>query len=381
MKNGLFQIGLVGCGGMGSGHAIALHYGTGTAVYFATDVTKKMYNSEVTTDISKIMALAGVYDIDPETCEWAKGHGMFVYENYDAMLADPDVDAILIATPNNFHKEQAIKAMRAGKHVLCEKPVMITSQDLLDVMAVSKETGMVFYPRQNREWDEDNLVMKKIYDEKLIGEPFHVECRIMGSRGIPGDWRGIKECGGGMMLDWGVHIIDRLLKMIPEKVTEVFAKYTYITNKECEDGLRMHLTFESGMTAVLEVGTCHFISLPLWTMYGNHGSAVINKWRFGFEPMDGKIVRLTSWEDKDTTPILAGEGLTKTMAPRMANSIEEKPLPEIDYDRNELYKNFAMTCMGKEEQIVTQEHALRVLRLMEACSKSNAEGVVVKFEQ
>ena len=66
-------------------------------------------------------------------------------------------------------------------------------------MAVSKETGKVFYPRQNREWDEDYLIIKKIYDEKLVGNVFNIKCRIMGSRGIPGDWRGVKAYGGGMI--------------------------------------------------------------------------------------------------------------------------------------------------------------------------------------
>ena len=289
------------------------------------------------------------------------------------MLADEKVDAILIATPNHLHKDMAIRAMRAGKHVLCEKPVMITSKDLEDVLAVSKETGKVFYPRQNREWDEDYRIIKKIYDEKLLGETFNIECRIMGSRGIPGDWRGVKEYGGGMMLDWGVHIIDRLLVMVPEKIKKIFCSCTHITNKECDDGFKMHITFESGLTAVLEVGTCHFINLPLWAIYGTDGSATIDDWS-----CKGRMMRLKSWEDKDTAPILAGAGLTKTMAPRQGNSVEELPLPEVDFDRNELYSNFVDTCRKEAEQIITGEHALRVLRVMEAAMESDEKGIVVQ---
>lgn len=93
------------------------------------------------------------------------------------------------------------------------------------------------------------------------------------------------------------------------------------------------------------------------------------------------MVRLLSWEDKDVSPILAGAGLTKTMAPRAGSeSVEEVDLPRFDFDRNALYKNFVETCLGKAEQIVTQEHALRVLRLMEACFKSNETGEVIHFE-
>jgi len=298
------------------------------------------------------------------------------YDSYEAMLADPAVDAVIIATPNHLHKDMAIAAMHAGKNVLCEKPVMMSSADMLDVMAVSKETGKVFYPRQNREWDEDYLIVKKIYDEKLVGDVFNIKCRIMGSRGIPGDWRGVKEFGGGMMLDWGVHIIDRVVKMIPEKVTNIFCHFTYITNPECDDGFQLHMTFANGVTINLEVGTCHFVNEPLWCVYGDKGSAVINNWK-----NEGKLVRLISWDDKDTMPILAGAGLTKTMAPRDGGeSIEEFDLPRFDFDRNTLYRNFVETCNGEAEQIVSQEHALRVLRIMEACFESGATGKAVAFE-
>ena len=376
MENKKLRIGIVGCGGMGGGHAIAIQSGTGNAIWNGNNLDVPGFDSPTTTDISKLMELAGIVDIKPERQAWARERGMHVFPDYETMLADPTVDAVLVATPNHLHKEMSIQAMRAGKHVLGEKPVMISSNDLLDVMAVSKETGKVFYPRQNREWDEDYLIVKKIYDEKLLGNVFNIKCRIMGSRGIPGDWRGVKEYGGGMMLDWGVHIIDRIVKMIPEKLTRVYCSMTDITNPECDDGDQIHLTFESGLTVNLEVGTCHFVNEPLWCVYGDKGSAEIKNWR-----LEGRMVRLLSWDEKDTTPILAGAGLTKTMAPRVGGkSTEELPLPRFDFDWNTLYRNFAKTCSGEEEQIVTQEHALRVLRVMEACFESAKTGEAIHFE-
>ena len=370
------RIGIVGCGGMGGGHAIAIQSGTGNAIWNGNNAQVPGFDSPATTDISKLLELAGIMDIKPERQQWARERGMKVYETYQDMLDDPTVDAILVATPNHLHKEESIQAMRAGKHVLCEKPVMLSSDELLEVMAVSKETGKVFYPRQNREWDEDFLIVKKIYEEKLVGNVFNIKCKIMGSRGIPGDWRGIKEKGGGMMLDWGVHIIDRIVKMVPEKITKIYCDLSYITNPECDDGIQVTLTFESGLRVNLEVGTCHFVNEPLWCVYGDMGSAEILNWK-----LEGRMVRLTSWDEKDTTPILAGAGLTKTMAPREhGKSVEELPLPRFEFDHNALYRNFAETCTGDAEQIVTQEHALRVLRVMEACFKSYETGETVKFE-
>ncbi|MGI6333322.1 MAG: Gfo/Idh/MocA family protein [Saccharofermentanales bacterium] len=373
------RVAILGCGGMGSGHAIAIASGTGIAIWGDVSTKDKartaMLKGPIDTDISKKLELAGVYDIDPVRNAWAAEQGYFVYADYDAILKDPAVDIVLIATPNHLHKDQAIAAMRAGKHVLCEKPVTPNSAELEAIMAVASETGKIFYPRQNRRWDPDFRIVKKIYDEQLVGQVFTVESRIQGSRGIPGDWRGIKEFGGGMMLDWGVHLLDRILFMVPEKVKKVFCDLTYITNDECDDGFKMHMTFESGLTASVEVGTCHFINLPLWYVAGKEGTAVINNWQ-----CEGKIVRLKSWEDKDALPILAGAGLTKTMAPRDEDSTKEYELPEVVFDNNELYSNLVDTIDGTAEQIVTSEQALRVLKLMEAAFESSEKGIVVNFE-
>ena len=370
------HVALLGCGGMGKGHANAIASGSGNPIWAGIPGIPEGKLHETDSDVDKVMDLAGVYDIDPACMEWAANRGYNLYDSYEAILADPNVDIVLIATPNHLHKEEAIAAMRAGKHVLCEKPVMMNGDELEEVMAVAKETGKVFYPRQNRRWDEDYKIVKKIYDEELVGKVFNIECRVLGSRGIPGDWRGQKEFGGGMMLDWGVHLLDRLLAMVPEKVTHVFCNLTNVTNDQVDDGFKMHLTFESGLTAVMEVGTCHFANLPLWYVAGTDGTAVINNWE-----CEGKLVRLSSWEDKDATPILAGAGLTKTMAPRGDGSTQTLPLPKVDFDNNELYMNLAAAIDGTEKQIVTSEQALRVMRLMEAAIRSSETHSVVNFEE
>ena len=368
--NKKFRIAIVGCGGMGSGHAVALQSGTGETVYKGNVADAKMPDSAMTTSLGEIVELAGITDIDSERIEWAVSQGISVYAGYEELLADKTVDAVLIATPNHLHKPMAISALRAGKHVLCEKPVMLSSTDLMEVVEEAKKAGKVFYPRQNREWDEDFLIIKKIYEEELLGRTFEIRCRIMGARGIPGDWRSKKEFGGGMMYDWGVHIIDRIVKMVGKAPERLFCDLKNITNEECDDNLFVHMTFEDGLT----VDTCHFVSLPLWNLFARHGSAEIQNWN-----CDGKMTLLSSWHDKDALPIIAGSGLTKTMAPRTKETLTELPLPRFDFDRNALYRNFVETCQGKAEQIVTNEHALRVMRIIEACFESAKTKKVIEF--
>lgn len=89
---------------------------------------------------------------------------------------------------------------------------------------------------------------------------------------------------------------------------------------------------------------------------------------------------LRSWEDKDATPILMGEGLSKTMAPRGKDTMDDLPLPDITYDRNELYSNMCDVVLGEAEPIVKNEEALRILKLMEAALESDAKGASVEFE-
>ena len=372
------RIAIVGCGGMGGGHALAIGSGTGNAVWGAnasTDTDSNVIlNTEGDTDISGMLQLAGIYDIDPARMEWARERGFGLYDSFEAVLADPSVDIVLIATPNHLHKELAIRSMRAGKHVLCEKPVMMSSEELLEVMAVSRETGMVFYPRQNRRWDRDFRIVKELYEKKTLGDVYRIESRVHGSRGIPGDWRGIKKYGGGMMFDWGVHLLDRMLWLIPSKVKTVYATLSHITNDECDDGFTILLTFEDGFEALIEVGTSNFIALPLWYVLATNGSARIDNWL-----CEGEMVHLSSWEDKDVKPILAGAGLTKTMAPRDDTSLKTSPLPDPPFDNNELYANLVDVIEGRAAQKVTQEEALRVLRVMEAAVRSGETGEAVQF--
>jgi predicted dehydrogenase len=131
--------------------------------------------------------VVGIYDIKESRRQYAKENNIYAYERLEEVLKDEKVDIVLVATPNDLHKEISIKALKAGKNVVCEKPAMMNSEELEEVMSVSKETGKLFVVHQNRRWDEDFLTIKKIYDEKLLGDIYNIESRVHGSRGIPGD--------------------------------------------------------------------------------------------------------------------------------------------------------------------------------------------------
>jgi scyllo-inositol 2-dehydrogenase (NADP+) len=319
--------------------------------------------------------LVGTFDIAEERQLVAKERGLHTYNSFEELLSDDKVEIVLIATPNDSHRDLAIQAFKAGKDVICEKPVTLNSEELQDILNHAKEYNRVFAVHQNRRWDEDYLVMKKLYDEKTIGDVFNVESRVHGSRGIPGDWRHQVEYGGGMMLDWGVHLIDRITLMIPEKIKSIYCKLSYVLGNEVDDGFTLHLTFESGKTALIEVGTTNYISLPLWYMKGTSGTAMIKDWS-----MEGKYTRVSQADDHDATPIEAGAGLTKTMAPRINDTVEEFPIPRIDTDIRDFYHNVMDVMEGKAEQIVKNDEVMRVMKIMEAAFLSSELNKVVDFE-
>ena len=346
-----YAVALIGFGGMGHWHAELL----------------KEFNN---------IFLYSIYDIDPAKIKEAKEKGYQTYDSFEEVLKDDNVDILLLAVPNDWHKPYAIQGMRAGKNIISEKPVTLSSADLKEMIDVSNETGKLFTVHQNRRWDEDFRTMKKIYDKGLLGEIFSIESRVHGSRGIPGDWRKEKEHGGGMMLDWGVHLLDQVLLLVPEKVSTVYAKMHHVTNGIVDDGFRMIMTFESGKTALVEVGTSNFINLPRWYMQGVNGTALMKD--FG---SDADIVNIISWENSDAVPIKTAAGLTKTMAPRTEETIKESVFLHEHADIHDFYKNITAVLDGKEKQLIHHDQMMRVMKLMEAAFRSDELGQIVAFEK
>ena len=99
--------------------------------------------------------LVGIYDIKQSACDVATEKGVYVYPSFEAVLEDERVELIVCATYNDCHKDIAIRAMKAGKAVISEKPVTMCSEDLEEMIKASEKTGKLFTVQQNRRWDND----------------------------------------------------------------------------------------------------------------------------------------------------------------------------------------------------------------------------------
>lgn len=320
--------------------------------------------------------LKGIYDILPERAEAARKDGIYAYDAYEAVLEDKNAEIVIIAIPNDLHHDISIRAMDAGKHVICEKPVALNSAELQEMLDAAAKNKVVFTVHQNRRWDEDYLIAKQLYDNKTLGKVFNIETRVHGSRGIPGDWRNAKKHGGGMVLDWGVHLIDQILMMLADrKLLSLYAAMSFVTNEEVDDGFKILLNYEDNLSCHIEVGTSNFISLPRWYVEGENGTAIIEDWS-----LNGRIVMVSDWEKRDAVPVVTSAGLTKTMAPRTMETIREYKLPKVASDVKDYYRNVIKAIEGKEEIIVKQPEVMRSMHVMEAVIKSAQTNQVVCFK-
>ena len=325
---------------------------------------------------SDVCELVGVCDIKEERRAEARENGLKVYNCIEEVIADESVEILTLAVPNELHEPMAIAAMEAGKNVISEKPVTMSSESLQRMIDASNRTGKLFTVHQNRRWDKDFLMMKQLYSSGELGEVFNIESRVQGSRGIPGDWRGKKKHGGGMILDWGVHLIDQMLLIVNDKKVErVYCRCDHITNYEVDDGFKLDLYFENELTARIEVGTSNFISLARYYMLGTNGSGIVQGWADNC-----KIVSCKNWDEKDVVPVVTAAGLTKTMAPRDEKTVAESEIVRPKSDVHDFYRNVCAAIDGKEEQIVTHAQIMRVMKIMEAAFKSDELGCAVDVD-
>lgn len=353
MINGKIGFAVIGYGGMGSWHA-----------------------KKIRGEASGRAEVAGIYDVDPERRKAAEKDGFHSFASREELLADERIDLVTVATPNDLHKEIAISVMKAGKDVISEKPVAMNGEELEEMIACARETGRLFTVHQNRRWDEDYLTAKKILDDGTLGRVFRIESRVQGSRGIPGDWRNLPERGGGMVFDWGIHLLDQaLMATLPRRLVSVYAELTNVTNEKCDDGFRATLIFEDGLSFYVEVTTSNFIELPRWYILGENGTSLIEDWF-----CNGKTVMVSDWENRDAVPIVAGAGITKTMAPRTDDAIKTYPLPVQKADWGEYYNNVFNCLDGKEDIIVTHDQQRRLMRLVKAVFESGKNNKTVRFE-
>ncbi|NQU45096.1 Gfo/Idh/MocA family oxidoreductase [bacterium] len=174
------------------------------------------------------MTPVAVADLDPERLKVAEEEfpGIATFTSLKDMLKKSGANLIILITPHNLHAKQALECVKAGCHVVCEKPLAITTAECDAMIDVAKKNKVVLSTYHNRHWD--GCIMRAVKEIKkgVIGDVFRIEAH-MGGYSAPRDWwRGSKTISGGIQYDWGVHLLEYSLQLLDGDISEVsgFAK-------------------------------------------------------------------------------------------------------------------------------------------------------------
>lgn len=320
--------------------------------------------------------LVAVADTNPDMLTDAP-EGVETYSSLDEMLKHADIDVVMISTPNPSHIEMVEKAAAAKKHIICEKPAAMTVAEFDKMMKVTKENGVLFTVHQQRRFDKDYAIMKKVYDEGGLGDVYVIKSQLFGVNGNMHDWHIYPEMGGGMLYDWGVHLIDQMLCMVDSEIDSLYADLRNVINENVDDYFHIILKFKNGVTGEIELGSYYLQHGRFWFMGGNKGSAMMDN---GFE-CSGKIVKTTRLLENVPGKItMSAAGPTRSFGPVAEGVLIEEPLPEVSVAHRNYFEQFLRVLDGTEEIFVKPEQVRRVLAVMEAVRESQRTGNAIRFE-
>lgn len=222
------------------------------------------------------MDVVAVCDLDPARTAQARvelGASIQVWNDMDAFLKEGDFDLCVQILPHNLHARAVITALKAGKHVVTEKPFCITLDEADAMLAAAQEAGLMLSCYHNRRWDGDFHTMLQIVRAGTIGEVYRIDAASAGYYEPGTWWRSSKEIAGGTLYDWGAHYCDWVLNFMNKRIESVtgdFQKRKWFASTN-EDYTYALIRFEDGTTATLEQGNLAAIPRHGWRILGSEG--------------------------------------------------------------------------------------------------------------
>ena len=204
-----------------------------------------------------------------------KYSGIKTYRTLEAMLADDDVELVIVNTPNYTHYEFAKKALEAGKHVIVEKPFTVTVNEANELISLSEKKNKKLSVYQNRRYDSDYKAIKKVIDQNILGELVEVEIHYdrFKEELSPKEHKEIPIPGTGGLYDLGSHLIDQALQLfgIPEKI---FADIRIIRPLSKVDDYFELLLYYPNLRVRLKSSYIVREALPAYILHGMKGSFI-----------------------------------------------------------------------------------------------------------
>lgn len=194
----------------------------------------------------------------------------------EAAIADPDIDLIVLASPHQTHVPLGLAALRAGKHVVIDKPMALTAEDGAALVTEARAAGRLLSAFHNRRWDSDFLTVQRVLGEGALGSVRLAELRWDRFRPIPrGTWREDGGIGFGLLVDLGPHLLDQALQLFgpPEALTADLAVQR--AGSDCEDYFEITLHYPNGLRVIASAASLVSATRPRFAIHGSAASLVL----------------------------------------------------------------------------------------------------------
>jgi predicted dehydrogenase len=312
-------------------------------------------------DTYKVVAVS---DPDSKRQEEAKERlGCRAYADYDAMLRDEDVELVVVATPSYLHADNAVAAMRVGKHVLCEKPFATSLADADRMIQTSKETGRILTGSQNYRYHPDVRKVREVIESGCLGEILLIRIAWHGfSRRW--DWQTLKEYGGGSLNNSASHVIDQALLFMGDAEPEVFCQmlHTPLSSGDAEDHVKVVLKAPNAPLIDIEVSSAVAYAQDRWLICGTQGGLKGGTTQF-------------RWKYFDPSQ-LPERPISRVPTPDRSYNREDLPWVEETADignepfrsgNQRLYEEFYETIRHGAPLTITPESVRRQIAVLEKC--------------
>lgn len=322
---------------------------------------------------SKNANLIAVCDLKQEKLDKIKERypETLTYLDFDEMLKNPDIDVVSIAVPSGMHADFAVKAMKAGKNVLVEKPVDITVEAALRIEKARQETGMKAGVVHQNRYNPDMPLMHDAVVSGKIGKVLFGDFAVKWYRTQDyydnGGWRGTWEMdGGGSLMNQAVHTIDLMQWIMNSDVESVTSQMAVYNHKiDTEDFTASLIKFKSGAVATFISTTCAYpgISTDI-KVYGTNGS------------MEADQDELKLWKFKD-----APEGEEEEMLKKYTGNAAAAALdPTLCLGHNYVVEDMISAVLDDRDPSILPMEAIKSVRIVNAVYESARTGKTIYFD-
>ena len=196
------------------------------------------------------------------------------YATFDEVIADAEVDLVILATPNALHATQSIAALSAGKHVVVDKPMCLSVGEADQMFQASRQSRRLLRVFHNRRLDGDFLTLQSLIEHGELGPIRWMELSWQ-KQGLPRTWRQVAGVGGGRLYDLGSHLIDQALILSASPVASVFCRqHREFAGRDIESHSMLTMVFADGATAIIDTTSASRIPKPRYIVLGDKATFV-----------------------------------------------------------------------------------------------------------